>query len=120
VADMAPAGDVPVSPITIAGYEVLGELGRGGMGVVWKARHLRLDRLVALKMIRAGDLADPRDRARFYNEARAIASLPHANIVQIHEIGEQDGRPYFAFEYVSGGSLEQHLQGRPQPSADAA
>jgi serine/threonine protein kinase len=104
----------------VPGYEILGELGRGGMGVVYKARHLRLDRLVALKMMRAGELADPLDRARFFNEARAIASLPHPNIVQIHDIGEQDGRPYFAFEYVRGGSLEHYLQGRPRPGAEAA
>src|SRR5262249_47360236 len=104
----------------IDGYEVLSELGRGAMGVVYKARHLRLDRLVAVKMVLAGPHAGARELARFETEARAVARLSHPNIVQIHEIGEQDGRPFLALELVPGGSLAQRLAGRPLAPRDAA
>src|SRR5206468_1359471 len=96
---------------TIAGYEILGVLGRGGMGVVYKARHQKLKRLVALKMIVAGAHAGPDQIARFQAEAEAVARLQHPNIVQIHEVGEQDGLPFFALEYVDGGSLDKKLAG---------
>jgi serine/threonine protein kinase len=105
---------------TLQGYEVLGELGRGGMGVVYKARHLGLNRLVALKMIGAGDFADEAARRRFQREAEAVARLQHPHIVQIHEIGEQHGQPYFSLEYVAGGSLAGQLDGTPWPAARAA
>jgi serine/threonine-protein kinase len=82
----------------IPGYEVEGVLGRGGMGVVYKARHLALKRTVALKMLPTG-LSHPAERARFRAEAEAVARLQHPNIVQIHEIGEADGRPFFALEF---------------------
>jgi hypothetical protein len=105
----------------IRGYENLGELGRGGMGVVYKARQRGLNRLVALKMILDSTHAGPAQLTRFRREAEAVARLQHPNIVQIHEIGEQDGRPFFSMELVSGGSLARHLDGTPlNPRAAAA
>jgi serine/threonine-protein kinase len=111
-----PGPDLPRIP----GYEVEAVLGRGGMGVVYKARHLRLNRRVALKMLAAGAYASPVERARFVREAEAAAALRHANIVQVHDVGDQDGRPYFTMEYVEGGSLAQKLAGTPQPARPAA
>src|SRR4051812_38511937 len=104
----------------VAGYEILGLLGRGGMGVVYKARQLGLDRTVALKMILTGFQAGPKDLARFRAEAAALARLQHPNIVQIYDVGEATGRPYFVLEFVAGGSLAQYLQGTPQPVRPAA
>jgi WD40 repeat protein len=112
------AGSSPASearrPIpAIAGYEILGELGRGGMGVVYKARQVRLDRPCALKMILAGAHATPEAVARFLGEAAAIAKLQHRHIVQIYAIGEAEGLPYFELEYLPGGGLEKRLDGTP-------
>lgn len=104
----------------VPGYEVLGELGRGGMGVVYKARHLSLKRLVALKMIRDAAFAGPEDLARFQIEAEAIASLQHPNIVQIYEIGKVNGSPYFSLELVQGGNLARKLAGQPLAFREAA
>lgn len=107
-------------PDKVAGYEILGVLGRGGMGVVYKARQPGLKRLVALKMILAGGHASSEDLARFRSEAEAVALLQHPNIVQVYEIGEEDGRPYFSLEYVEGSSLVQKLEGKPQLPRQAA
>jgi serine/threonine-protein kinase len=103
----------------IAGYEVDELLGRGGMGVVYKARHRALKRAVAVKML-ASAHASSAERARFKAEAEAVARLEHPNIVQIHEVGEADGRPFFVMEYVAGGSLAKRLAGRKMPPRDAA
>jgi WD40 repeat protein/serine/threonine protein kinase len=104
----------------IPGYAVLGELGRGGMGVVYKARQVNLRRLVALKMILAGAHAGADDLARFKVEAEAVARLQHPNIIQIHEIGEYNGLPYFSLEFCAGGSLASRLSGTPLPAPEAA
>ena len=105
---------------TVEGYEILGELGRGGMGVVYKARHVRLNRSCALKMILAGAHASPEDVARFVTEAEAIARLEHPSIVQIRHIGDADRLPFLELEYFSGGSLDQQLDGTPWPAARSA
>jgi len=104
----------------VAGYEILEELGRGGMGVVYQARHQQLNRLVALKVIRAGIDATPRDRERFQVEAEAVARLRHVNILQIYEIGEAAGLPFVALELLAGGSLADRLRSTPQPALQAA
>jgi truncated hemoglobin YjbI len=123
---LAPTTPLSLPPDFAAGsqfasYEILGELGRGGMGVVYKARHVGLNRLVALKMILAGGHAGPDDLARFRGEAEAVARLKHPNVVQIYDIGEAGGLPYFSLEFVEGGSLERKLAGTPlQPNEAAA
>src|SRR5262249_42309854 len=108
------------TPVLVPGYEILEELGRGGMGVVYKARQVRLKRLVALKMILARGHASEDDRARFRREAEAEACLQHPNIVQVYEINEHEGLDYFALEYVDGGSLAQRLRTETVSPADAA
>jgi WD40 repeat protein len=117
-ASTAKAG--PLKLPELLGYELLGELGRGGMGVVYKARHLALKRLVALKMIRTPGAASAEEIARFRTEAEAVARLRHPHIVQIHDVGEHDGSPYFALEFLAGGSLDRHLRGSPLPPRAAA
>lgn len=109
-----------VSRVSVPGYEILGVLGRGGMGIVYKARHLALKRTVALKMVLAGGHAGPQELARFRIEAEAVARLHHPNIVQIYEVNEVDGHPYCALEFVAGGNLAEKLAADPLPLRDAA
>jgi serine/threonine protein kinase len=101
-------------------YEVQGEIGRGGMGVVYRAWQPDLKRAVAIKMMRAGALAGREQRARFGAEAEAVARLQHPNIVQVHAVGEDQGRPYLVLEYLSGGSLAGKLDGTPLPGPTSA
>jgi WD40 repeat protein/tRNA A-37 threonylcarbamoyl transferase component Bud32 len=105
----------------VPGYEVLEVLGKGGMGIVYKARHLRLNRIVALKMLLRAEHALEEERRRFQGEAEAVARLQHPNIVQIHEIGEHNGCPFFSLELCSGGSLAKQLAANlPDAKATAA
>jgi eukaryotic-like serine/threonine-protein kinase len=104
----------------IPGYEILSELGRGAMGVVYRARQFRPNRIVALKMILSGGHASRTELARFRAEAEAVARLHHPNIVQVYEVGEQDGNPFFSLEYVEGESLHKAVGGMPQPARRAA
>jgi eukaryotic-like serine/threonine-protein kinase len=106
--------------LAIPGYELLEEIGRGGMGVVFKARHVKLNRIVALKMILSGELASTQETARFRAEAETIAQIQHPNIIQIFEIGEHEGRLFISLEYCGGGSLESRLRGTPLPAIEAA
>ena len=103
----------------LPGYEILGVLGKGGMGIVYQARHRALNRLVALKMIKAAGQAEAAALARFRTEAEAIARLQNPHVVQIYEVGEYDGLPYLVLEFVEGGSLSQRLDGTPLPARQA-
>jgi eukaryotic-like serine/threonine-protein kinase len=104
----------------IPGYQIECEIGRGGMGVVYKARQLRLNRVVALKMILAGEFASPEVALRFLAEAEIVARISHPNIVQVFDFGDVRGRAYFAMEYVEGGTLAERLDGKPWPPYEAA
>jgi serine/threonine protein kinase/WD40 repeat protein len=105
---------------SIPGYELLEEIGRGGMGVVYRSRHIALNRIVALKIVHGGFNVTRQDRIRFRQEAEAIAALKHPNIVQVYEIGEHELTPYLSLEYVEGGTLQSLCNGKPLPYRDAA
>lgn len=112
-----PTGAGPAAPHgQVPGYEIEGELGKGGMGVVYKARHVSLNRPVALKMMAGGD----RDRIRFLAEAEAVAAVRHDNVVQVYDFGENDGRPYMSLELCAGGSLACRLLDGPLTAPTAA
>jgi serine/threonine-protein kinase len=112
--------DLAPDQTVVPGYEILERLGRGGMGVVYRARHQHLHRDVALKMIAAGDYVDASMRNRFRAEAQAMARLQHPHVVQVFEVGEAETGPYLALELVEGGSLAQQLDGTPQPAHPSA
>jgi WD40 repeat protein/serine/threonine protein kinase len=115
---VTPQGD-PGWP-KVPGYQIEKVLGRGGMAVVYLARQINLKRLVALKMILHGAQADTHELARFRIEAEAVARLQHPNIIQVYEVGGQDGCPYLSLEYADGGTLAQKLNGTPLPASEAA
>src|SRR5271166_2074007 len=119
-ADAIVAVPHPAELLQVPGYRVEALLGRGGMGVVYRAWHLRLNRAVALKMMLAGPCARPEELERFLRESQAVAGLGHPNIVQVYDMGDVEGRPYFTMELVEGGNLADQIRGVPQPAHQAA
>jgi tRNA A-37 threonylcarbamoyl transferase component Bud32/putative methionine-R-sulfoxide reductase with GAF domain len=112
-------GFVPTLP-NIPDYVIELEIGRGGMGVVYKARQIHLNRICAIKMILAGEHASRDHATRFLAEAETIARLQHPNIVQVHHLGFHEGRPFVELEYVAGGSLAERIDGSPRPPHESA
>jgi tRNA A-37 threonylcarbamoyl transferase component Bud32 len=118
--DFVPIPKAALHGIDIEGYEIIEELGRGGMGVVYKARQVQVNRLVALKMILSSRHAGNEARKRFHIEAEAVARLQHPNIVQLYEVGEHEGHPFFSLEFCEDGTLAHHLKGEPISTERAA
>jgi WD40 repeat protein/predicted Ser/Thr protein kinase len=116
--EYAPTADAPFTP-TLGGYRLIGEVGSGGMGVVYRAEQLSLGRTVAVKFLLAGRAARDRQIDRFLNEGRLLARLDHPNVVRVVEIGTADHSPYIVMEYVDGRTLAQNSGGQPQPLAEA-
>jgi serine/threonine protein kinase len=114
-----PAAPAPAGR-SFGDYEILSEIGRGGMGVVYRVRQTSLNRVVALKMLLPGSLASAADLARFKTEAEATAGLRHPGIVTVHEVGECDGCHYYSMDFIDGVSLGQRLSGGPLPGRVAA
>jgi WD40 repeat protein/serine/threonine protein kinase len=117
------SGERPIAvaaAFAVPGYEMLGVLGRGGMGIVYRARHIKLDRVVALKVVLAGPEQSGQEALRFQREAEAVARLQHPNIIQVFEVGEYGGRPYLALEYVDGPTLARHASDHPLTPWQAA
>jgi serine/threonine-protein kinase len=119
VHETAPPAE-PALPPPPPGYDLLGVLGRGGMGVVYKARQRALNREVALKVLLAGGHASEAQRARFLAEAGAVAAVNHPGVVQVHDFGTWDGQPFLALEFCPAGTLADRLSGTPLPPRDAA
>src|SRR5262245_53788711 len=119
VADPPTLDASPPTSLRLPGFDLMEEVGRGGMGVVYRARHRALNRVVAIKMILSARLAHPEDRLRFRLEGETAAGLQHPNIVQVHEVGTHDEQPFLVMEYVEGGTLAKLLAGQRQTPADA-
>ena len=112
-AAMAAAPKAVTTGASFGHYELIEPIAKGGMGIVYKARQRNLNRIVAIKMILAGQFADQTDIDRFYAEAEAAAALSHPNIVAIHEIGEVQGQHFFSMDYIEGQSLADLVQRKP-------